>query len=191
MNLMYYNHMKLQEYIEIAKDISLLYNEMDQKNDLFSSESGLKCVSNCNGQCCLSSDVEIKAVELLPLIIELHQSNELLNYYFLAKSNVGNHCIFFQNGRCSVYLNRAVLCRLFGYASVYNKEKNKILSVCSLIKNESQIKVSQNIVEKAANLVDYSSRMESYIPYWNNNPMKINNAFIYAAENFLNSIQYE
>ena len=183
--------MNKEEFHTIANKISTYFSEMDKVNDDFSKKSNIKCVSTCGGQCCLNKNIEINPVELLPLIIELSDSGELFKFYEISKNNQESHCIFFQNGKCSIYKNRSVLCRLFGYSSTYNKNKEKVMSICSLIKNEQNIDLTSEVINSSANLIDYSSLIASLLPDWNNAPVQINKAFIYATERFLSSTQYE
>lgn len=164
---------------------------MDEVNAKFSKKYKINCVSTCNGQCCLKKDVEVNPVELLPLVIELHQNNQIYEFYNMAKNNLNEHCIFFKEGKCSIYANRTVLCRLFAYASVYNSKKEKVMSICSLIKEQKNYQFSAEEINEAANIVDFSSQISTLLPHWTNHPMPLNQAFVYAVENYLNSVLYE
>lgn len=180
--------MNLKEYKAIATQIKELYSQMDKENNQFSIESGIKCVSSCGGVCCSNKDVAVPPVDLIPLAIQLIEDNDYLSY---LADNSDQACLFFQNGRCSVYENRATLCRLFAFSSVYNKKGQKTLSVCSFIKEENNTEVTQELTDKAANIVDWSSKVTNLVPGWDNSCRPFNEALKYALEKILNSYQYE
>ena len=183
--------MNKKEYQDISIKILNLFKEMDEINNNFSKKYDISCVSTCNGQCCLKKDVEVNPVELLPLVIDLYEKNEIFQFYNEAKNKENEHCLFFKNGKCSIYEKRTVLCRLFAFASIYNRKKEKTLSICSQIKENKTFNFTQSEIDESANIVDFSSKIATLLPNWNNNPMSLNKAFIYATEQYLSSVQYE
>lgn len=177
-------------YRAVAKEIKALYTEMDKVNDTFSKLSGLSCVSSCAGVCCKNSDVEVSPIDLLPLVLELFDQNQLEAMYALAKESANEACMFHKQGKCSIYSNRATLCRLFSYASVYDKAHKLQLSVCSWIKAEQNTNICPLIVEQAANLPNWSQKVRNLLPSWDQSTMPFNQAFIYAAERYLLTQSY-
>ena len=180
--------MKIKEYQDIASQIKDLYTLMDKENDKFSKLSGLSCVSTCNGVCCSNKDVAVPPVDLIPLALELIAQNNYLQYLTETSDTA---CFFFKNGKCSVYQNRATLCRLFAYSSVYNKNGQKQLSVCSYIKEKNTISIDQDLINQAANIVDWSAKITNLLPNWDSSCKPFNQSLRYALEKILLSYQYE
>jgi Fe-S-cluster containining protein len=183
--------MKFSEYQAVSVQIEQLYLKMDKENDAFSKNSNLRCVSTCGGVCCSNKDVEVSPADLIPLVISLIKNNNLEEYLVKAEKDKNEACLFFKEGKCSIYPYRATLCRLFGYSSVYNKKGQKTLSVCSYIKQATKELVCPVITESAPNLVDYSLKVNNFLPAWDVNPLPFNQAFLYAAERVYSSFLYE
>lgn len=179
------------DYREVAKKVKDLYLAMDTINDSFSKMSGLSCVSSCSGICCKNSEVEVSPIDLLPLVIELADKAQLEQTLELAKEKTDEACMFHLSGKCSVYDNRATLCRLFGYASVYDKSHKLQLSICSWIKSEHEVPVCPLLIQQAANLPNWSQQVRNLLPSWEQGTMPFNQAFIYASERYLLTQAYE
>lgn len=179
-------------YKTIANQISELFKKMDLENDNFSNISGLKCVSTCNGKCCTNKNVEVSPIDLIPLVVSLIESDEIDDAILLAKEKEDEHCLFFKMGRCSKYSNRPTLCRLFGVSSIYNKHKEKVLSTCSLIKEDTSFKDPCPVIKNTApNLVDWSQRVRNLLPHWEQSTLPFNKALLYAADRIQLTRQYE
>lgn len=183
--------MKFNEYEKVATSIEKLYAKMDKQNDDFARMSGLGCVSTCGGVCCANKEVEVSPVDLIPLVVSLIKNNSLDSYLQTAQQEQSQACLFFKQGKCSIYPVRATLCRLFGYSSVYDKTGAKTLAICSLIKEANCKEVCPVQVEAAPNLVDYAQQVNACFAGWDTNARPFNQAFIYAAERIYSAYLYE
>lgn len=183
--------MNLKEYQSIANQIGKLYSEMDKENDAFSKTSGLQCVSTCGGVCCQNKSVAVPPADLLPLALEIIKENRSEEVLMKLNEEQDQACMFYKLGKCSVYQNRATLCRLFAFSSVYNKQGQKTLSVCSYIKENQNTEFDQETINKSANIVDWSIQVSSLLPNWDSSCLPFNKALKYALEKVILSTQYE
>lgn len=183
--------MKFKDYKNIANKIYQLYDEMDKINSKFSKLSNLSCSNTCGGICCQSNEVEVSPVDLIPLALEIIEKNEheeMLPKLYLDQNN---HCFFWKQGKCSIYKNRAVLCRLFGTSAVFNKNGALDLSICSYIKQENKINLQNIDFNEAPNIVTYSTKINNLMPEWDSRTRPFNQALIYTLERILNSYYWE
>lgn len=178
--------MKLLEYVSISNKIKDLYSKMDKENDFFSKTFNIQCSNSCLGICCSSKDVQVSPIDLIPLALEIIGKNEQESIIKELEDNKDNHCIFWKLGKCSVYENRATLCRLFGFSGVYNKDHKQTLSICSYITKPMDLDAS-----KAPNLVDYSTQINNLMPSWDNRTKPFNQALLYALKTIINEICWE
>lgn len=119
--------------------VERVYKVLDTEIAAFQKESGLHCISGC-GECCKKPDIEATPLEFLPLALylldegkaeqalqELSEKEDALCYLFRPSiTNFG--------GLCVDYPYRGLICRLFGYAARRNKEGQKELVTCKIIK---------------------------------------------------------
>jgi Fe-S-cluster containining protein len=182
--------MKFKEYQALAIKIADLFNEMDQQNNQFANSSNLSCSTTCGGICCKSNTVEVSPIDLIPLVIEIITNNEQDKILPKLYLNHNNHCVLWHEGKCSIYKNRPVLCRLFGVSAIFNKKDETTLSICSYIKKENETDIIKNI-EMAPNIVTYAAKVNNLLPEWDSTAKPINQSLIYAIERILNSYYWE
>lgn len=127
--------------LDKIKEIERVFKQLDKETERFGKQSNLKCLTNCN-LCCLKKDLEANVLEFLPLAYYLFQNNlhetalELLatnpEYCInLAKSQVQG-----QTAGCSNYEYRGMVCRLFGFSGIKDKNSKLAIYTCSHMKNE-------------------------------------------------------
>lgn len=122
---------------DVIERLLALYQQIDEETTAFQAATGLQCPAGC-GRCCANPEVEATPLEMLPLAIELFRQGEA-QYWLerLADHNELGVCVFYQsdplipgNGRCGVYAWRPAVCRLFGYATVKNKQGAPEFAAC-------------------------------------------------------------
>lgn len=129
--------------LDKIKKIERVFKQLDRETDRFGKESGLKCLTNCN-LCCLKKGLEANVLEFLPLAYYLVKNNlhdaalELIDTHpehciSLAKSQLPG-----QTAGCSIYEYRGLICRLFGFSGLKDKNSKLAVYTCSHIKNEFQ-----------------------------------------------------
>lgn len=116
-----------------------LFHQLTQETNQFVKTAGIGCVSGC-GKCCTYANVEASPLEFLPWAFHLFlngEAQETLN--LLTKTN-SKTCIIYKplaalnQGRCSNYKYRGLICRLFGSAANTDKYGNLRLATCKIIK---------------------------------------------------------
>lgn len=132
--------MSIKEKVQLVEEV---FAHLDDDIAKFQQETGLGCIRGC-GECCKKPDIEATVLEFLPLAYYLFKTNrdaEVLQG--LEKTNSAPPCTFFstifpgyQSGRCTIYLHRGLICRLFGFSATKDKEGNPVLATCKIIKSE-------------------------------------------------------
>ncbi len=109
----------------------------------FQQQSQLGCLTSC-GKCCSKSDIEASVLEFLPFAYHLYKEKKAFEVLEMLQHNESSYCIILQpflgqhdQGFCSDYRYRGLICRLFGFSARRDKYGNKNLVTCKTIK-ESQ-----------------------------------------------------
>lgn len=173
---------------KIANQVKELYKKIDQQTENLAKITGLKCPPGC-GKCCDNPDIEATPIEMLPIALELFDKKQSQKWIEKAEAeNWEGGCIFYQrdefiagNGRCSIYAFRPSVCRLFGFATVKNKQGTDEFAACRYHK-EMMPEVVQKVKESIAGGMPMASFPESAIqlsniePQLGNQRMPINQA---------------
>ena len=143
--------MELVEKIQAVKDV---FNVLDTEIALFQENTKLGCKSGC-GECCKKPDIEATILEFLPLAFHLYKENlvdvfldkiknkNIIDNTENAQNEVKNDgiCVLFapflpngKTGYCTIYDHRGLICRLFGFSATTNKNGEKLLATCRIIK---------------------------------------------------------
>ena len=105
--------------INKIKAINKVYDQLDSHILNFKENSSISCKSNC-GICCQKSNIEATVLEFLPAAMSLYQSGKYEQVMNHAEIDPCGLCVFYnpfiQEGFCSHYQNRGLICRLFGFA---------------------------------------------------------------------------
>jgi Fe-S-cluster containining protein len=149
--------MSIEEKVKAVKKI---YRLLDADVQRFKKESGLKCLRFCS-HCCEKNDITATVLEFLPLAYSLYKENQCENYLEKLKEMEAadnNKCILLiypskkeHAGRCLAYKMRPLVCRLFGFSTVLDKNSRPQLVTCREIKqtyNENYLR-AVNILETA------------------------------------------
>lgn len=132
------------QYKKYAHAVKKIYKKLNKHIKQYAKITNLKCYKQC-GSCCENPKIETTVLEFLPLAIELWKKNKA--EFWLNKLNQDNHnkrCILYQpdinipdNGRCALYPFRALICRLFNFSGMVNKNQQIELIICEKIKNKN------------------------------------------------------
>jgi len=149
-----------QTSLEGVSDLQLFYGELSERMDLLRHQTGFTCIEKC-GKCCnvASEKIETTIFEMLPLalhFIRLNKHDEILEQ--LKSEDLGKDtCIMYKKlneegsqGYCSAYVNRPLICRLFGAAVRIKSDESKEFVMCKLLKD---------IVAKNPSLSDLADKM--------------------------------
>ncbi len=122
---------------ELEGQVRDLYLQADNAVDVYQLASGLACVSGCTN-CCYSEKVEATVLEMIPAAFHLFNTNQAeLLIKRLHQDESLQRCIFFrpdlcrpETGGCSQYSERALVCRLFGFAGSVDRNGQERLARC-------------------------------------------------------------
>lgn len=138
----------------IARKVQLverLFYQLEQESAQFVKASGLGCVSGC-GKCCTYPDVEASPLEFLPWAFHLFLNGEAEKMLQTLNVTHVSTCLIYKplsvvdQGRCSNYKYRGLICRLFGFGASTDKYGKLRLATCKIIK-EGQSKNYNSTVE--------------------------------------------
>jgi len=127
--------------LDKIRKVERVFIQLDKETEKFGKQSNLKCLTNCN-LCCLKKDLEANVLEFLPLANYLVKNNLHEAALDLLDTNP-EHCISLaksqvpgQTAGCSMYDHRGLICRLFGFSGIIDRNKRLAVYTCSHMKNE-------------------------------------------------------
>jgi len=124
-----------------VRELLRIYSVLARETARIQKLTGLRCLPGC-GECCNNPNVEVAVLELLPLAAELWRTGQARPVLErLSGEDFPPICIFYErhpesrrNGCCAVYTLRPLICRLFGFATVMDKNNQPELVTCAAIK---------------------------------------------------------
>ena len=126
------------QVIHKIRAVNRIYRQVDRQVLEFREKSGLQCIPGC-GKCCLKADIETTVLEFLPAAWSLYRSGKYPDLITRMDHITDKVCVFYnpfgEEGCCSVYGERGLICRLFGFSSRVDKYGDCILVTCNAIKN--------------------------------------------------------
>lgn len=175
--------------------VQYLFLDVDRDTGVFRRSLGLVCPAGC-GVCCQNPHVQASELELLPLASELDRRRQAEVFYEKAdRQDFQGRCIFFVpetgstgQGRCSQYVSRPLICRLFGFSGNRDRHGHFRLSPCSVLKDKvMSSEVSDHSKQagtgsKPVFMSDYVLRLSSIDPDLSREMMPINMAFKRAVD---------
>lgn len=127
--------------LDKIRKIERVFKQLDKETAKFGKQSGLKCLTNCN-LCCHKKGLEANVLEFLPLAYYLVKNNLHDEALDLLETNP-EHCINLaktqitgQTAGCSIYDHRGLICRLFGFSGVKDKNAKLAVYTCTHMKGE-------------------------------------------------------
>lgn len=123
------------------RKVEQVFKQLDKETERFGKQSNLKCLTNCN-LCCMKKGLEANVLEFLPLAYYLVKNNLHEAALDLLETNP-EHCINLAKSQvpgyttgCSNYEHRGMICRLFGFSGIKDKNSKLAVYTCSHMKNE-------------------------------------------------------
>lgn len=178
-----------------VRAVEKLFSIIDKDIKKFQIASGINCISGCS-HCCFNPEIEATVLGFLPLAYNLLIEDKIEDFYNNLNLNIENKICFLlsplwieeQQGMCSKYEYRALICRLFGFSQKINKYGEPEFFTCRKIKenfHEKYIIVKENVGKFPSLPIvsNYYMRL-SYIDY------DLNNRFYPINEAILKSLIY-
>lgn len=143
--------MSIEQKVHLVES---LFTKLEQESAHFEQSSGLTCISGC-GQCCTHPSIEASPIEFLPLAFHLFLNGEAEKTIIKINKTKGTSCLIYKSlslvnqGRCSNYVYRGLICRLFGYSANSDKYGKLRLATCKIVKEDQT--VTFNSADEAIN----------------------------------------
>jgi len=180
--------------------VETLFEQLEQESRKFESAAGLSCVSGC-GNCCTYADIEASPLEFLPWAFHLFLNGQAEKTRNLLNKNESATCFIYKplsivnQGRCSTYKYRGLICRLFGFAANKDKYGNLRLSTCKIIKEgqTEQYKSAADAISKGLYVpifTDYYMQLNQIDFHLGNIILPVNKALKMALEEILQYYAY-
>ncbi|MEZ5978067.1 MAG: YkgJ family cysteine cluster protein, partial [Planctomycetota bacterium] len=129
----------MTDWIDRCREI---FERADRAASELSTRVGLGCPPGC-GACCNSPDVETTVAEMRPLarrIVEEGRTEEVVARIDRATEAGERRCVSYvadpfdpRIGRCGVYADRPLVCRLFGFAASRDKHGRDVFRSCGVL----------------------------------------------------------
>ena len=167
------------------KAVNRLYGNLDRHLSAFKRRSCIQCRSGC-GECCLKSELNATVLEFLPAAYNLYMKGEYEQVLERINGMTDPLCVFFNpfsaNGNCSMYRERGLIFRVFGYSGRINRNEVKEFITCSIIKEDLKILNPGPVLELAPNMSSYYMRLFGIDPDLSIKYLPINQAIKKAIE---------
>lgn len=128
-----------------VKLIENLFDKLENEINAFRLETHLHCISGC-GKCCSTPYIEASPLEFLPWAFHLFLNHQAENMLEELNNKTTSPCHIYRplnpidnnNGSCTSYKYRGLICRLFGYAASKDQFGKLRLATCKIIKETQQ-----------------------------------------------------
>lgn len=125
--------------------VEKLFDRLENEITNFKSQTNLHCNTGC-GQCCSKPNIEASPLEFLPWAFYLFLNGKAEETLVELNSKTNTNCHLYRplsvldsnNGSCSNYRYRGLICRLFGYAASRDKYGQLRMATCKIIKENQQ-----------------------------------------------------
>jgi Fe-S-cluster containining protein len=175
--------------LELEGKVLEIYERLDREVATFALRTGLSCPEGC-GLCCFSEKVEATVLECLPLAFTLFRTCQAeLLLKRLERQGDERQCILFRpdladSGQwgCTRYRDRALVCRLFGFAGNRDRNGKPQLAMCRVMKNGRDT-FSPDLGDRSAPMVLFSDaglRITALHPPLGTRRLPINSAIMEA-----------
>ncbi|MFY0686234.1 MAG: YkgJ family cysteine cluster protein [Cyclobacteriaceae bacterium] len=142
-----------------VKQVQRLFDRLEIETENVKHATGMHCLTGC-GNCCMKPDIEASVLEFLPFAFDLFLKRQT-ELFKIRLEDSGSICLLFnplsvasntdyQQGKCGEYANRGLICRLFGYATIRDKNGQNVLSTCKWIKTTQleEVAIAQSLIVK-------------------------------------------
>ena len=134
--------MSIEHKVRLVEE---LFDRLENEISAFQSETNLHCRIGC-GKCCSTPEIVASPLEFLPWALYLFLNSKAEEMLVELNNKSNSNCHLYRpisilernNGSCSNYRYRGLICRLFGYAASRDKYGKLRLATCKIIKEEQQ-----------------------------------------------------
>lgn len=182
--------------------VERVFSNLEREVASFQKTTGMQCLSGC-GSCCKKPDISASALEFLPLAYQLYKDGVAYEWLEALQNERDNPiCKAFKpftsegdKGSCGHYKGRGLICRLFGFSAMLDKEGVPKLVTCKTIKTEfteAYNKAVDHIAEGNSVPVmrNFYFQLRSIDPDLGSRLMPVNEAITEALKNVLSYYAY-
>lgn len=166
-------------------EVNRIYRELENHTARFISHTEIKCQAGCRA-CCRFRKVEATVLEFLPAAWTLYRENKLDSVTEKLGNNQDNLCIFYnpflEAGACSVYGDRGLICRLFGFSAMLDKYNQPSLVSCKYLKTDTDPELLGRKMSEAPVISQYYMKLYGVDPNLATLHYPINTAILKALE---------
>jgi Fe-S-cluster containining protein len=134
--------MSIEHKVKLVEE---LFGRLENEITAFKSETNLECRTGC-GKCCSTPNIDASPLEFLPWALHLFLNGKAEEMLEELNHKSNSNCHLYRplavldrdNGSCSNYRYRGLICRLFGYAASRDKYGKLRLATCKIIKEEQE-----------------------------------------------------
>lgn len=169
-------------------EIQHIFQEVDEQNQAIQHQSNLHCITGC-GKCCQNPNVAAFPIEFLPFAVSLFEKKQLVQFLEDLEKSESDLCPIYKpsvTGSCSEYLNRGLICRVFGAGAQRDKNGAPRLITCKLLKEERPDEVRAAEFAFSDNHFEYAStyydRLKTIVPSLSYETLPIKDAVRMALE---------
>lgn len=124
--------------IKKVRAVEKIYQALEKETVRFQQKSNFKCIENCH-VCCIKNNIEASPLEFLPLAYHLYKTQQAYTFLEnLEQHSIDSICALFNpfnpEGACTQYMYRGLICRLFGFSAMNDKNEFKNLVTCKVLK---------------------------------------------------------
>lgn len=148
--------------------VNRLFSRLDNHINIFRDKSGLSCPQGC-GKCCMKPDITATILEFLPAASVVYNSGVYEDILNDLDERIENKiCIFFDRdeneGHCSCYPYRGLICRLFGFSTRVDKYGDRSFVTCKEIKKQINGRDTSGFLSLAPGINEYYMRLFAIDP---------------------------
>ncbi|WP_158211946.1 YkgJ family cysteine cluster protein [Robiginitalea sediminis] len=118
------------------------FRHLEKEVAAFQQATGLSCLARC-GRCCHYPDISATPLEFLPLAYHLYKTGQAETWLERITLESTGLCPLFKPvlretdpGFCGSYPHRGLVCRLFGFSAIRDKQGVARLATCKPLKEE-------------------------------------------------------
>ena len=187
---------------QTVKKVEKLFAIVEKDLKRYQDSSKLGCVPGC-GLCCFKADIDASVLEMLPFAYHLFKENKAAAFYeTLLLRQHEPLCVLLspvltenKKGLCTIYKNRGLICRLFGFSAMLNKYHQPVLVTCKIIKESDPVNylTAVNSIENGGYvpvISNYYQQMRNIEPELGIKMQPMNQAMKKAIEVVLNYYSY-
>lgn len=178
---------------EFSLNLQEVYSEMSKTFQEYQLSTGLHCLSGC-GRCCLNPEIEASVYEMIPLALRIYDDGKTDEWLEKLASTTQESCLLFLSlgdgqGFCGSYNERPSICRMFGVAGSFDKNKKPRHSICKHIKEASEHLPEAS--DTTPLISEWSTKLGNLDPELTKNKKPINLAIKEAIERVAFYAQYQ